>query len=431
MKAEGMTKLTLALIFENYLEHINFKKETYFQLELLHTKAFIEFKSVSKFQCETEKEVKKIEKSIQRIGKAEVIDVETIKTIEESPLLFNLTDLQKKANEEFNLTSEETLNILQGLYENKFITFPRTKSKFISEEMWNDIPYLVRILQEREKYKKVTRHLKWGFFNKRIVSNLKVVDHSGLLITDKIPSALSIKETVIYQMIVFRFLESISKSCIKEITTIQLEVLHYKFSLKICKIIEPGWRTIQGKFSGEIEIQQYLPPLKIGDELKIKDCLVLTKKTKPPKLYTETDIVAEMEISDKEIIEELLTKGYVIQKNKFLIPTAKGLKFYEVVKDKTRVDPILPISYPKLNCPKCKQQQLTINEQLIRCPASSCNWIQFRIVCGATLSIKEIESLINNRKTSLIKGMKSKSGKEFNAYLALNEKAKSLFIIEN
>ncbi|WP_313385904.1 DNA topoisomerase [Chishuiella sp.] len=428
MKAERTSELKL--ICERYLEHINFKEKTYFQLELLHTKAFIEFKSLSKFKCDTEKEVKNILKSVERIGKAEILAVEIKKVIEDAPLLFNLIDLQKKANEEFNLTSEETLIIAQSLYEKKFITYPIIENKFISEDLWNEIPNLVRILQERENYKKAVSNLKWGFFNKKIVSNLKLINHHGLLITKRIPSALSIKETIIYQMIAFRFLESISKPCIKEMTTIELEILQHKFSSKSCKIIEAGWRAIQGNFSEETEIRQDLPSLKNGDELKVKKFLLLKKRTRPPKLYTEADLLKVMEVSDK-LINKLLIKKYIVRKNKFLIPTEKGLKFYEYSKNKVKVNPILPISYPKLNCPKCKNQHLIINEKKIRCSTTSCNWMLFRTFCGVLISIKEIENLINIGKTSLIKGMQSRSGKKFNAFITLNEKAESFFIIEN
>ncbi|WP_313578059.1 DNA topoisomerase [Chishuiella sp.] len=428
MKAERIPELKL--ICERYLEHINFKEETYFQLELLHIKAFIEFKSVSKFKCDTEKEIKNILKLVERIGKTEVLAVEIKKVVEESPLLFNLIDLQKKANEEFNFTPEETLSIAQSLYEKKFITFPRTENKFISEDLWNEIPNLVRILQEREKYKKAVSNLKRRFFNKKIVNNLKLIEHHGLLITKRIPSALSIKETIIYQMIAFRFLESISKPCIKEMTTIELEILQHKFSSKSCKIIEAGWRAIQGNFSEETEIKQDLPSFKNDDELKVKEFVLLKKRTKPPKLYTEVDLLIAMEVSEKGI-KKLLTKKYIVRKNKFLLPTKKGLKFYEHLKSKAKANPILPVNYPKLNCPKCNNKHLIINEKKIRCSTTSCNWMLFRTFCGVLISIKEIENLINIGKTSLIKGMQSRSGKKFNAFIALNEKMESLFIIEN
>lgn len=82
---------------------------------------------------------------------------------------------------------------------------------------------------------------------------------------------------------------------------------------------------------------------------------------------------------------------------------------------------------PKLICPKCKSQQLIIRDKIVKCPDEACNWVQFRNVCGVQIGITDIESLINKRKTSLIKGMKSKAGKKFDAYIVLNENAESSF----
>ncbi len=93
--------------------------------------------------------------------------------------------------------------------------------------------------------------MKWGRFNKRIVNDLRVTDHHGLLITDKIPSALNAKENSVYDMIAFRLLEALSQACIKEITDVSLQALHYDFTAKGCKITEAGWRSIKGSFFAE------------------------------------------------------------------------------------------------------------------------------------------------------------------------------------
>src|SRR5690606_20972559 len=175
-------------------------------------------------------------------GTATVVSVESKNTTEQPPLLFDLTGLQKEANKKLNLSAEETLNIAQSLYEKKFITYPRTGSKYIPEDMWTEIPDLVRALQDRETCKRAVAKMKWGRFNKRIVNDLRVTDHHGLLVTGKVPSALNAKENAVYDMIAFRLLEAVSQACIKELTDVSLEVSHYDFTLKGCKIIEAGWR---------------------------------------------------------------------------------------------------------------------------------------------------------------------------------------------
>ncbi|RYD74322.1 MAG: type IA DNA topoisomerase, partial [Sphingobacteriales bacterium] len=86
---------------------------------------------------------------------------------------------------------------------------------------------------------------------------------------------------------------------------------------------------------------------------------------------------------------------------------------------------------PKLVCPKCKTQHLIIRDKIVKCPDELCNWVQFRNVCGIQITIADIESLVNKKKTSLIKGMKSKAGKKFDAYIVLNDDYKTSFEFEN
>ena len=86
---------------------------------------------------------------------------------------------------------------------------------------------------------------------------------------------------------------------------------------------------------------------------------------------------------------------------------------------------------PKLICPKCKSQQLIIRDKIVKCPDEACNWVQFRNVCGVQIGITDIESLINKRKTSLIKGMKSKAGKKFDAFIILKDNCESSFEFAN
>ncbi len=172
------------------------------------------------------------------------------------------------------------------------------------------------------------------------------------------------------------------------------------------------------------------------------------------------------------IIETLFTRNYIQREKKSLIPTEKGLQVYELVKDRKIADVAMTAEWelalqkienneadvgafqtemekyaisitdellqtsiaqnnlPKLNCPKCKSQQLIIRDKIVKCPDEVCNWIQFRNVCGVQIRIADIESLINKGKTSLIKGMKSKAGKKFDAFIILDEEYKTSFEFE-
>lgn len=484
---------TLAMICKRYLENKNFPVKPYWQIQLSHTKDFTHFKSLSKNEWENKKEAEVALKAIERHSKtATVTDVQTKIINEQPPLLFDLTELQKEANKKLNLSAEETLNIAQNLYEKKFITYPRTGSKYIPDDIWAVIPTLIRALQDRLTFKQAITNVKSNYLNKRIINDLRVTDHHGLLITDKIPSALSAKENAIYNMIAFRLLEAISQACTKEITQISLEVMHYEFKTIGCRIQEPGWRSIKGSFSDDDSHPQELPELKKDNELKINNIDIIKKENKPPVLYTETSLLSAMETTGKElenkeeykalqsigigtpatrtaIIESLFTRNYIQKDNKYLIPTPKGLQVYELLKDKKIADisitaqwevalhkieineadseaflkdiityatsiteeilqtSIATINWPILICPKCKKQHLIIRDKLVKCPDELCSWVQFRNVCGIQLNISDIESLLNSRKTSLIKGMQSKAGKKFNAYIVLNEKAECSF----
>lgn len=483
---------TLALICKRFLEHRNFTVKPYFQIELLHNKQFISFKSISKNKWETKREAQQAWNSIERNGSVEVVLVETKIVTEQPPLLFDLTGLQKEANKLLNLSADETLKIAQLLYEKQFITYPRTGSSYIPEDVWEDIPKLVGGLMVREDCSKVISRLKLGRLNKRIVNDLRVTDHHGLLITEKIPSALSSKESAVYDLIAFRLLEAVSEACIKEQTNVDLQVLHFEFGVSATKIIEQGWRAVKGTFS-EVDSDLFdLPELKQGNVLRIRSGSIHEKMTKPPLLYTEASLLSAMEhagkdIDDKEersalkdvgigtpatrasIIETLFSRSYILRDKKSLVPTEKGLQVYEMIKDFKIADVAMTAQWevalqriengeledflfqkemeeyatvitrelihvkligeevPDLICPKCKSASLLIRDKLVKCSGSSCDWIQFRMVCGVQISISDINSLVTSGKTSLIRGLESKSGKKFDAFIVLDDKGKSSF----
>lgn len=488
---------TLALLCKRYQEHTNFKSQNYWQIELMHQKDFMEFKSLGEFKFSERKQAEDLVKSLERTRATATVSTINTKTItEQAPLLFDLSGLQKEANKRFSFSAEKTLNIAQSLYERKFITYPRTGSPYIPQDVWLGIPDLIRILQEQEPYKSTASTIPGGNFNKSIVNDHKVTDHHGLLTTEKIPSALTAEENAIYEMIAFRMLEAVSQPCVKEITEINLQVLHHDFTVKGCRILQTGWRSINRNFSEYLEEFRELPDLKEGAEVKIKTITVLEKKTQAPSLYTEGSLLCTMENAGKDIeeteqrkalmkigigtpstrasiIETLLEKDYIGREKKLLIPTDKGLGVYNLIKDKKIADISMTAEWelllqniennelsaaefqkniesytksvteellqihlekpylPVLLCPKCRTQHLIINDSIVQCPDIHCSWHQFRNVCGVRIEPSDLERLIKNGRTSLIKGMKSRSGKSFNAFIILKDKAESSFDFES
>ncbi|MBT2559794.1 topoisomerase C-terminal repeat-containing protein [Pedobacter sp. ISL-68] len=488
---------TLALICKRFYDHKNFSVQKYWQIQLHHTKDSVDFTSISKTKWDNQKKGEDALKLILRSGTGVVTNAETKKVSEQAPLLFDLTGLQKECNKKLNLSAEETLNIAQSLYEKQFITYPRTGSCYIPEDVWPEIPHLIKALNDRKSLLESVSKVKLGHLSKRIVNDLKVTDHHGLLITEKVPSALPGVASAVYDMIAYRMLESVSPPCQKEIVTISIEALHYEFSSRGTQIIEPGWRIVRGDFSEDNEdLIEPLPVVKSGDRLKIVEANVVEKETKAPALYTEASLLAAMETCGKEIentderkalqniglgtpatraavIGVLFNRDYIRREKKSLLPTEKGLKVYELVKEKKIADvtmtgewecalqkiengetssddfqreieqytksitedllsvPLNNEKLPDLLCPKCKVRHLIIRDKVVKCPDAACSWILFRGICGVQLSLKEVENLISKRNTSLIKGMTSKAGKKFDARITLNDQAETAFEFDN
>lgn len=482
---------TLGLICCRFEEHQNFTKEKFWQLQLHHTKSFVEFPSSSILTWDVREKADEALKSVRRMATAEVVAVSTKTVTEKTPLLFDLTGLQKEANKKFGLTASETLEIAQGLYEKQFITYPRSGSTYITADLWTEIPGLIRSLGYVEGFNLVLTKVKIGKLNKHIVNEAKVTDHHGLLITEKVPSALSVKESTIYRMIALRLLEAVSEACIREDIHVSLQVRHYEFSARSVRVLEPGWRGIQNEYTEGAEADN-LPEFRQGETLKITEASLEEKESQPPQLYTEAGLLTAMERAGNSlenkalkdaikrtglgtpatraaIIEALLQRGYIERKGKVLIPTPKGVAVYAIVADKDIASPAMTAEWeaafekieagsysssafqsaiedytrkvtrellcvqvrtedvPELLCPHCKSHKLLINEKVIRCPAPTCGWLQYRNVCGIVLSMTEVANLVQTGQTAIIKGMRSKSGKLFNARLVLNKQSKVAF----
>ncbi|WDO12342.1 DNA topoisomerase [Flavobacterium sp. WW92] len=478
----------LAMICLRYQEHREFASRDYWQLQLQHRKEYTDFTSLSEKKWEDRKEALAALRIIERGGRAFVKSVDIKAVAEQPPLLFDLTGLQKQANRTLSLSASETLEIAQSLYEKRFITYPRTASRHITEDLWPEVPALIRLLAERLSCRTAASKANPSRLNRRIVDDLKVTDHHGLLITEKIPTALSARENAMYDMIAMRLLESLAEPCHKEMQNIQLEVGHHDFTIRGAKVLQPGWRALSGSLSESTEELQSLPTFKEGDEIKISSVQVLDKKTVPPALYNEASLLQAMESAGKlpdnpslaavglgtpatraAIIETLFSREYIRKEKKQLIPTEKGLQVYQWVHDMKIADAAMTAQwelafkaiengetspytfqkdieeyaravtsellgitsvgnqYPQLPCPKCKGHNLIFTNKIVKCPDIACGWIQFRMVCKVQISIEEIISLITNGRTSLITGMQSNSGKKFDAYLYLSNHAKVLF----
>ena len=350
---------TLAMVCARYWENRRFTPETFWQLHLAvkgEGEEVVKFTSEEKWKDGEAANglYKRIKETCKEVR---IVQVERKQKTEEPPLLYDLTTLQKEANSRYGLTAEQTLAIAQKLYEAKLITYPRTSSRYIPDDVFETIPKLLEKLQRDEQLGSYVSHL--GTLAHRSVDAGKVTDHHALLTTGLHPIGIYKDELTVYRMIAARLVEAFSAPCIKEVTTVRADVLARNgekccdtaFTVKGSVIRQSGWRGVCGDTDGDT----ILPGWKEGDVLSLSACSITEGKTKPKPLHTEATLLAAMETAGKEIeddtlrqaikdcgigtpatraaiIETLLKREYMVRVKKTLVPTEKGLALYSIVK---------------------------------------------------------------------------------------------------
>ncbi|WP_432710926.1 DNA topoisomerase III [Pedobacter sp.] len=353
---------TLAMICSRYLEVKNFVPQPFYQLAIQIDKDGQLFKamSVNNFEKKEEAEVlfEKIEdiKSGFPLG-AEIVDVEAKPRKEPPPLLHDLSSLQQEANKKKGFTADQTLGLLQNLYENKLVSYPRTGSRYIGDDVFASIPGLIEKAQSHAVFGKQAEYLLTVPLNKRSVNAKKVTDHHAILPTGEPVHGLSDDKQAIYDMVVGRMLEAFHQECVKEITKITISSGSI-FVANGTVIRSPGWRSVLNDKDDDKkeEDNPSLPKVKAGEHLPLPEKALLEKLTKPKAMYNEASLLKALETSGKEIedeelryamkdtglgtpatrasiIETLITREYITREKRNLIPTQKGLAVYDVVKD--------------------------------------------------------------------------------------------------
>lgn len=354
---------TLAMICSRYLENKDFKPRTYFQVKLQTSKDTTPFAAISTERYDTKQDADTI---LDRVLSAEYVSVQNVETKQahqEPPLLYDLTSLQKDANSRHGFTANKTLSIAQSLYEEKLISYPRTGSRYLSEDVFSEIPSLINQLSGHITYGSYAKALSGKELNKRTIDDKKVTDHHALIITGNMSGNISAEQRIIYDMIAARILEAFSGKCTKENTKASLDVSGVQFIVKGSIILLPGWRVVLNTLDEENEEEDVpgLQSLSIGDKLPVNGADLLEKQTKPRPLHTESSLLSSMESCGKEvtdeaeqealkesgigtpatrasIIETLFSRDYIVREKKSLVPTNKGLVVYQAVRDKKIAD---------------------------------------------------------------------------------------------
>ena len=485
---------TLAMVCRRYIENRDFSSAPFWKLSVFTEKEGMSLKAVS---CKDYENEALAQTALAALRSQSQLTVETVTrkvTHTAPPLLYDLTALQKDANRRQGFSADKTLSIAQSLYEKKITTYPRTGSRYISEDVFEEVPVLLR---------KIGMPLS-NPLNRHSVDNTKVTDHHAIIPTGETPSGLSTDEITIYQMVVNRFVEAFSPDSEEERMQVRFTDGTNTFTWKACRQISLGWKAVQKDKATEADkkedsdehILSSLPNLTEGEVLSLVNAEITEHKTKPKPLYTEATLLSAMENAGKEvedadskkamaecgigtpatranIIETLILRDYIRRDKKAIIPTEKGLAVYEIVKDKkianaemtgawelalaaieagkmpsdkfaqginsyvgTICEELLSLSseqksYPVYRCPKCGQQSVGIYAKVAKCRHETCGFHVFREVCSILLSEDNIRDLISSGRTPILKGLTSKAGKKFNARLVLGEDYATSFEFEN
>lgn len=359
---------TLAMICSRYTENKSFKPQAFYKIQAGFEKDSIKFKATSD-RIDKKEEAEATIATLVVGTEAKVVKVEAKANKEPPPLLFDLTSLQQDANKKYGYSADQTLQIAQTLYEKKVITYPRTGSRYIGEDVFEKIEELFQHLADtaEEGIAAISRNLIGAKLNKRSVDDKKVTDHHALLVTEEKPGPMPKEQQHIYNMIAKRMVESFSDVCLKDITTVTIDAQGVRLIAKGTVIKQYGWRLSAEQvdlpdddknMDEQDQENAQLPKLSAEEPLEILSLELAERSTKAKPIHTEASLLKAMETSGKEIedeemrqamkdcglgtpatraatIETLFQREYIKRNKKKLIPTEKGLTVYQLVKDRS------------------------------------------------------------------------------------------------
>lgn len=343
---------TLALIVRREAEINSFQSKSFYVPEI----------SCGDFTASAERTDSKNEAEIIRKAcdgkRAEVTAVNTQSKTVQSPKLYDLTTLQRECNRIFGFTAQQTLDYLQSLYEKKLCTYPRTDSRYLTDDMYNTAAELIIWLRDNMS---VGSAFKGEPDIKRIINNKKVTDHHAIIPTMEISkvtlSELPKGERCVLSLVSQRLLCAVSQPHIFEVTVATLKCADYTFTAKGKTVHQSGWKEIEKEYLSKMKQnadsgETVLPKLSEGQSFENVKASVREGKTTPPKRFTEDSLLSAMETAGAEetpadaerkglgtpatraaILEKLVAVGFVERNKKLLIPTETGINLITVLPD--------------------------------------------------------------------------------------------------
>ena len=347
---------TLALIVQRHFEIERFKAEDFWELK--STYRDVTFNATSgRFNSLAEAEAAL---ELMRGKDMRINDVQQKQGRESAPRLFDLTSLQVETNKKWGWTADQTLRLIQTLYEKKVTTYPRVDTTYLSEDLHPKIP---DILSRMTPYAPLTAPLLSGRIekSKKVFDNAKVTDHHAIIPTGQSPASLVGDERKLYHLIAQRFIAVFYPDCRFMTTTVLGDVDGREFKATGKVITSPGWRDVYASQGTDKEKEEgdgddrILPPFTVGESGPQEPSL-LKKTTQPPKYYTEGTLLRAMEsagktVDDEElrdamkengigrpstrasIIETLFKRRYIARSRKSITATQAGIDLINTIKE--------------------------------------------------------------------------------------------------
>lgn len=318
-----------------------------------------------------EETAKRLETSL--LGKqGTVVSLETVQKSEQPPLAYDLTELQRDANNLLDFSAKQTLDVLQGLYEqHKIVTYPRTDSRYITTDIVATLSDRLRSLEDTHFAPLCNRFVKEGFRvdEERFVQDLQVTDHHAIIPTEQRVnlSRLNAQEKALWELIVLRFLEVLSPDYLYQTTTLVAQVEQSRFKTRLSIPVQQGWRSVaaligkrsaQASMGDEDEASPSLLSWKEGDKVTISSLKLRKLATSAPSRYTEATLLSAMEHAGRfvedaklkkrltnglgtpatraDIIEKLIQNHYIERVGKELVPSPKGRELVRLAPEQLR-----------------------------------------------------------------------------------------------
>lgn len=353
---------TLALIVARQREIENFVPEDYWEIKTKYRDTIF---NSTKGKFKTEGSASEIVESIKDFPLI-VTSVAKKKGKEAPPRLFDLTSLQVECNKKFSYSADETLRLIQSLYEKKVTTYPRVDTTYLSDDIY---PKISGIMQAMKPYATLTQPVLAGKLpkSKKVFDNSKVTDHHAIIPTNVDPSSvfLTREEKFVYDLVAKRFIAAFYPDCEFSTTTVMARVNECEFKATGKEILKDGWRVIYNKDKAQVadsdtkdqdEYNNGIMPTFVEGESGPHKPSLLKKTTQPPKYYTEGTLLRAMETAGKfidndelrdamkengigrpstraAIIETLHKRHYIAKQRKSLVATAAGIQLIDTIKE--------------------------------------------------------------------------------------------------